>query len=139
MNKFKVIKKLSHISLFSKDLKKVEKFYCKILNLKIAHKFINKKNGKIYGLFIYAGENTMLEFFTSKKKLNNNSKFRHFCFQVSNLKKVHQYLQKKGFKADMSRGKTDKTLNFTIKDYENNEIEFHQYDKKSKINKYFKI
>ena len=72
MNKFKVIKKLSHISLFSKDLKKVEKFYCKILNLKIAHKFINKKNGKIYGLFIYAGENTMLEFFISKKKLNNN-------------------------------------------------------------------
>ena len=52
---------------------------------------------------------------------------------------MHQYLQKKGFKADMSRGKTDKTLNFTIKDYENNEIEFHQYDKKSKINKYFKI
>ena len=139
MSKLGLIKKLSHISLFSKDLKKVENFYCKILNLKVAHKFKNKKNGQIYGLFIYAGDNTMLEFFITKKKLNYNSKFRHICFQVTNLKKLYNYLKKKDFKSEISRGKTDQTLNFTIRDYENNEIEFHQYDKRSKLNKYFKI
>ena len=80
----------------------------------------------------------MLEFFLTKNEIKNDLKFKHICFQVSNIKKVLNYLKKKGFKGVISRGKTDKTLNFSIKDYENNEVEFHQYDKDSKISKYFK-
>tara|TARA_B110000971_G_scaffold197319_1_gene213068 strand:- start:436 stop:855 length:420 start_codon:yes stop_codon:yes gene_type:complete len=138
MRKVGIVKKLSHISLFSKDLKKVEKFYCKVLRLKIVHEFVNEKTNKVYGFFIYAGKNTMLEFFLTKNEIKNDLKFKHICFQVSNIKKVLNYLKKKGFKGVISRGKTDKTLNFSIKDYENNEVEFHQYDKDSKISKYFK-
>jgi len=138
MRKVGIVKKLSHISLFSKDLKKVEKFYCKVLRLKIVHKFVNEETNKVYGFFIYAGKNTMLEFFLTKNKIKNDLTFKHICFQVSNIKKVLNYLQKKGFKGVISRGKTDKTLNFSIKDYENNEVEFHQYDKHSKVSKYFK-
>ena len=50
-----MIKSLSHISLTSNDLKKVEKFYIKILNFKIAHRFINQKK-ETYGLFIFCNK-----------------------------------------------------------------------------------
>ena len=54
------IKQLSHVSILSKDLKKVEKFYSKILKLKIIHKFINPKTKQVYGYFFRVGKNTML-------------------------------------------------------------------------------
>ena len=64
----KYIKQLSHISILSKDLRKVEKFYGKILGLKIIHKFINPKTKQLYGYFFSVGKNTMLEFFLRKIK-----------------------------------------------------------------------
>ena len=63
-----MIKQLSHVSLSTKSLQKVINFYVKILGFKIAHKFINKKNNELYGLFIYCGNRTFLEFFKDKKK-----------------------------------------------------------------------
>ena len=35
---------------------------------------------------------------------------------------MSEKLKKKGFQQNISRGKTDKTLNFKIKDYENNKF-----------------
>ncbi len=132
------IKQLSHVSILSKDLKKVEKFYSKILKLKIIHKFINPKTKQVYGFFFRVGKNTMLEFFLTKNKSIKDSNIRHFCFEVKNIKSMSEKLKKKGFQQNISRGKTDKTLNFKIKDYENNIVEFHEYDKFSKIKKKLK-
>ena len=53
------IKRLSHVSLSTKDFKKVEKFYCDILGMQIVHKFVNPQN-EIYGLFLHAGNSTFL-------------------------------------------------------------------------------
>ena len=47
-----MIRNLSHISLGTNSLEKVYKFYIEKLGLKIVHKFINKKNGEVYGYFI---------------------------------------------------------------------------------------
>ena len=135
----KYIKQLSHISILSKDLRKVEKFYGKILGLKIIHKFINPKTKQLYGYFFSVGKNTMLEFFLRKNKTIKDSNIRHFCFEVKNIKILSEKLKKKGFKQSISRGKTDKTLNFKIKDFENNIIEFHQYDRFSSIKKKMKL
>ena len=63
-----MIKTLSHISLSSSNLEKVKKFYIDILKFKIVHKFINPKTNFEYGIFIFCGNNTLLEFFTIKKK-----------------------------------------------------------------------
>ena len=82
---------LSHISLSTNSLKKVHDFYIKKLGLKVIHKFTNK-NKEIYGYFISANNNTFLEFFNSKKKINfenKNNKFRHLCFEVKNISKVY--------------------------------------------------
>ncbi len=131
------ILQISHISLFTNNLNKVIKFYVNFLGFKVVHTFKNKKNQK-YGLFIYCGNNTMLEFFYTKKKISHSSKFRHICFQVSNINKIFKKLSKKNTTLSLKRGRTDKTLNFEIKDLENNIIEFHQYDKKSKLFKKLK-
>ncbi len=131
----KFIKQLSHVSILSKDLSKVEKFYSKILGLQIIHKFINPKTKQLYGFFFSVGKNTMLEFFLTKNKTTKDSNIRHFCFEVKNINVFSERLKKKGFKQNISRGKTDKTLNFKIRDLENNIIEFHQYDRLSKIKK----
>ena len=128
-----MIKNLSHISLMSNSLSKVKNFYVKKLGLKIVHEFRNENND-LYGYFLSSKNNTFLEFFKTKKKINfsnRNNHFKHICFEVSNLK----YLNKKKFnnKFAIKRGKTDKILQFFTKDFEGNIVEFHQRDRLSKF------
>ena len=127
-----MISGLSHISLSTNSLKKVYNFYIEILGLKIIHKF-NNKNKETYGYFISASNNTFLEFFNSKEKINfknKKDKFRHICFEVKNIKRFAKKLDKN---VKIKRGKTDNILQFFIKDFEGNIVEFHQRDKKSKF------
>lgn len=127
-----MIKNLSHISLFTNSLSKVENFYVKKLELKIVHKFKNKDN-EVYGYFLSANKNTFLEFFLTEKKINfdnHQNCFRHICFEVKNIKRF----KKKFFnqpRTKIVRGKTDKILQFFKKDLEGNIVEFHQRDRQS--------
>jgi len=132
-----LIKQLSHVSLTSRNLNKVILFYVKTLGFTIIHRFVNQKK-ELYGLFLSSHRRTMLEFFLTNKKVKKSLKFRHICFEVSNIYKLANSLKKKGYNIKISRGKTDKTLNFNIKDLEHNEVEFHQYDKSSKVGKFLK-
>ena len=127
-----MIKNLSHISLTTNSLEKVQRFYVKKLGLKIIHKFKNK-NKKLYGYFISANQNTFLFFFYSKKKIKfkNSNQFRHICFEVKN---IYKFVKKfKNHKIEITRGKTDYILQFFINDLEGNIVEFHQRDRKSKF------
>ena len=47
-----MILNISHISLSTNSLKKVENFYVKKLKFKIVHEFTNSKTGQIYGYFL---------------------------------------------------------------------------------------
>lgn len=135
-----MINSLSHISISTKNLNKVEKFYINNLGFKKVHEFVNKK-GKIYGFFLYAGNKTFIEFFYSKNKLNKlklDTSLRHICFTTNNIYLLKKKLIKFDKKIKIIRGKTDNVIQFFTKDFENNIIEFHQYDKKSKFYSYFK-
>ena len=132
-----MIKQLSHLSLSTKNLSKVKKFYVNILKFKILHKFINEKRFT-YGLFLNCGKKTCIEFFLTNSKRSNHGQLRHFCFEVNNIKAIAKKLKRYDKKIKVLRGKTDKVLQFMTKDFENNIIEFHQYDKKSKIFKKYK-
>lgn len=128
-----MITKLSHVSLSSNSLVKVKNYYVKKLGLKIVHEFRNEKN-QLYGYFLKTKNNSYLEFFKVKNKIHissNNEKFRHICFEVSNIKKFNEKVFKNRFQ--IKRGKTDKILQFFTYDLEGNEIEFHQKDKISKF------
>jgi len=121
-----MIVRLSHISLYSNSLRKVKKFYCEFLNLKVSHYFKNSKNEE-YGLFLNTNKDTFIEFFLSKKRRKKGSVYNHLCFSVKNIVQVRKKLIKN--KVDCSSlklGKSDKVLQFTCKDLENNIIEFHQ-------------
>ena len=74
-------------------------------------------------------------FFLTK---NKNTKFRHVCFEVKNLYEIQNKLKLKKFdkKIKIRRGKTDRIMQFITTDFEGNEIEFHQHDKKSKLKKF---
>ena len=63
-----MLEQLSHISLSSRNLQNVIDFYINILGFKVSHKFINKKNNELYGLFIHCGKKTFIEFFKDNKK-----------------------------------------------------------------------
>ena len=129
-----MIKQLSHISYLTNSLKKVENFYVKKLNLKIVHIFKNNRD-KIYGYFISSNKNTFLEFFLTNKKLSyKNIHYKHICFEVDNIYSLRKKLLRKRIKLNqIVRGKTDKILQCLTRDLENNIIEFHQRDKKSKF------
>lgn len=128
-----MLKQLSHISLSTKNIKNVINFYVKILGFRISHKFINKENKELYGLFIYCGKRTFIEFFKDKKKKNKNSSFRHICFEVKKINIWAKKLKKLDKSIRVKRGKTDKVLQFMTKDLDKNIIEFHEYDKHSKL------
>ena len=129
-----MLKQLSHISLTSRNLQNVINFYINILGFKVSHKFINKKNNELYGLFIFCGKKTFIEFFKDKKNNKNiNSSFRHLCFEVKKIKSLAKKLKKFDKKIKVKRGKTDNVLQFTTKDFDKNIIEFHEYDKQSKL------
>jgi len=129
------IKRLSHVSLSTKDFKKVEKFYCDILGMQIVHKFVNPQN-EIYGLFLHAGNSTFLEFFKSSNLPEKTGRLRHFCFEILNIYEIKKIFEKNDFDVSISRGKTDRILQFTVKDFEENLVEFHQHDDQSKLKFY---
>ena len=130
------IKNLSHLSLSTKDLSKVKKFYVDLLGLEIAHEFLNKKN-ELYGYFIHCGNGTFIEFFkTENLKKNNQNLYRHLCFEVADIEKTANKFRDDKKVIDIKRGKTDNILQFFTNDYDDNIIEFHQNDKKSKLNKF---
>jgi catechol 2,3-dioxygenase-like lactoylglutathione lyase family enzyme len=126
------IKNLSHISLSAKSLDNVKKFYVNLLNLKIIHEFRNKKNNDLYGIFFSSGKGTFLEFFKNKKKRKIGNVFRHLCFEVKDIKKIRKKLISLS-PTLIKRGKTDKILQFFVKDLEHNVVEFHQRDKQSRF------
>ena len=128
-----MLKQLSHISLSTQNIENVINFYVKVLGFKISHKFINKKNKELYGLFICCGKRTFIEFFKDKKNKNKGSKFRHLCFEVKKINLLAKKLKKLDKSIKIRRGKTDKVLQFMTKDLDKNLIEFHEYDKNSKL------
>ena len=103
-----MIKQISHISLKTHSINNVINFYIKILGFKISHKFINKKK-EIYGLFIYCGNRTLLEFFLNNTKKKNNSPIKHICFEV---KKIRQLAKKLKNSIKILKLKEEKLITF---------------------------
>lgn len=129
--------RLAHVSIFSKDLNLVKKFYIDLLKLKIVFKFKNKKK-KVYGFFLKSGEGTLLEFFKTKKRGLIRGRINHICLLVNSIKNMSNYLSKKKISHQNLISKKDKTKHIKVRDYENNIIEFHEiHDINSKISKYY--
>jgi catechol 2,3-dioxygenase-like lactoylglutathione lyase family enzyme len=129
---------LSHICFSALDLGATENFYVNSLGFRVIHKFINNDE-EIYGLIFDVGNSTFLEFFKSDYIPNDSTIFRHFCIAVSDLKKLITQLNSRNISCELTRGKTDNTMQTWITDPNGIKIEFHQYDAFSTLSAYIDL
>jgi lactoylglutathione lyase len=127
------VKRLSHVSLSSRDLAATERFYVDVMGFEIAHEFHNAA-GERYGFFLHAGGGSFIECFQSKDAPATGGIFRHLCFEVDDIEAFAAHLQARGF-ADIAprRGRTDRALLFFIRDPDGIEIEIQQHDEQSAL------
>lgn len=94
---------LRHIALKTRDLKKTERFYTKILGLKIAFRVPPNM------IFLRTpGGNELLNFVKTTKKIAADHPLHHFGFKVtkSGLRAIERRLQSEGIEIEDRRGKT---------------------------------
>lgn len=127
-----MIKQLSHICLSTPDIPQAVAFYQSVLGCTIAHEFKNAE-GFVYGVFLHAGNSTFIELFNIDEPPQQGGLYRHLCFEVDDLAAHAADLIAKGFKTEIVRSRSDKTLQCWIADPDGNKIEFHQYDAPSRL------
>ena len=132
--------KLHHISLKSKNPKRLKDFYKDIFNFKVVHTFKSKKK-ETYGYFLYVSRGCFIEILKLQNKDNvKNKENFHFCLIIKkNFFELYEYCKKnKIIYKNMlpSRGRTDKTFQFKIIDLDKNICEIHLDDKKNKLHQY---
>lgn len=96
------------------------------------HEF-KKPDGFLYGIFLALGNGTFVEFFLQQEPPPKGGYFRHFCLQVDDIHAWANQLAAKGLKCEISRSRSDKTLQCWITDPDGIQIEFHQYDSESAL------
>lgn len=132
------IKRLSHVSLSSRDLAATERFYVGILGFDIAHTFLNSA-GERYGFFLHAGGGSFLEFFQKPDAGHEDGLFRHLCLETDDIEAVAGKLRTSGITDfTIKRGRTDRILQFFILDPDGIQVEFQQHDAESVLTPYVK-
>lgn len=128
-----LIKRLSHISLSSRDLAATERFYVDVMGFCVAHEFRNAA-GELYGFFLHAGGGTFLEFFFQPDTPPAIGAFRHVAFEVDDIERAAAHFRARGFpEIVIKRGRTDHILQFFITDPDGTQIEFQQHDEQSTL------
>jgi lactoylglutathione lyase len=124
------VKRLSHVSLNSRDLAATERFYVDIMGFEIAHEFHNAA-GERYGFFLHAGGGSFIECFRSEHAPTTGA-FRHLCFEVDDIAGFAARLKAHGI-ADVAlkRGRTDHVLQFSFVAPDGIEVEIQQHDAQS--------
>lgn len=126
---------LSHACFTTSDLAATRRFYEDILKFKVVHEFRNDRN-ETYGLYFGIGNSTFLEFFQGPALVDPGNLFRHICVAVDDLRGLSEELLKAGFKCEISRGRTDRTLQAWISDPNGVKVEFHEYDSDSLLSQF---
>lgn len=125
-----MITRLSHVCLGTRDLDAMTVFYCEVLGCRIVHEFRNQRSER-YGVFLLVNHGTFLELFRDDAAQPDGRRFRHLCFQVEDIQRLAEQMRARGFPAEVSRGRTDRVLQFWINDPDGNQVEFHQYDEQA--------
>lgn len=132
------IKRLSHISLSSRDLAATERFYCDLLGFKVVHEFRNPA-GERYGFFLYSGDGSFMEFFQKPDAGGEEGLFRHVCFETDDIEAFAAKVRAYGIgDITVKRGRTDRVLQFFFYDPDGTQIEIQQHDAESVLKPYTK-
>lgn len=131
-----MIRKLAHLNFVTNDLEKIIDFYVNKLDMKV--KFtLDTKEGKPFGYYFACGDTTFLEFFDQKmavdvwggkvEELNNGTRYKHFCLEVTGLDEFCKSLKSKGVGVTEITMGMDNARQAWIADPDGNQIELMEY------------
>ncbi len=131
-----MIKQLAHINIISNDAPSLLDFYTEKLGLSIKFSLKDDK-GEEFGWYINCGNLTFIEIFDQKGavkqwggeiiELSNDRKFKHLCFQVTEIEQYKKELETKGLSiTEISTG-MDNCRQMWVKDPDGNDIELMEY------------
>jgi catechol 2,3-dioxygenase-like lactoylglutathione lyase family enzyme len=125
-----LVRRLAHVCLGTTDLERLIEFYGSLLEAEVIHEFRNHA-GERYGALLALAPGTFLELFNEQKPETRSGQglFRHLCFEVEDIEAMAVHARTLGINPEVKRGRTDRTLQFTIPDPDGTPLEFHQYDK----------
>src|SRR5262245_43696991 len=93
---------LLHIALLTRDLKKSEQFYTKVLGLKVAFRVPPKM------IFLRTpGSQDLINLVSTKRRISHSNALQHFGFKTTKgeLTKLERKLEETGIEIDGRRGK----------------------------------
>jgi catechol 2,3-dioxygenase-like lactoylglutathione lyase family enzyme len=124
-----LVRRLSHVCLGTTDLERLISFYGRLLEARVIHEFRNPA-GTRYGALLALAPGIFLELFNEPdpEARSGQGLFRHFCFEVEDIEAMAAHVRTMGLTPEVKRGRTDRTLQFTIADPDGTPVEFHQYD-----------
>ena len=124
-----LVRRLAHVCLGTTDLERLVRFYGNLLEGRVIHEFRNPA-GERYGALLALAPGTFLELFNEPNPSARAGQglFRHLCFEVEDIEATAAHVRTLGLAAEVKRGRTDRTLQFTIADPDGTPVEFHQYD-----------
>jgi len=126
----KMIKRIAHLCIISKDLTATEKFYTTALGLKKAFYFL--RNGTVTGFYLAVGDDSFIEvFLTDQTPDGKSSAIQHFCLEVDSIDEIAARVKKAGYEISEKQLGSDKSWQAWIIDPNGVKIELHEYTSES--------
>ncbi len=122
-----MIKQLAHICLRTRNLEETLRFYHDVLGLEKRFDFV--RNGKPFGFYLHAGNNTFIEVFEGEPDTVGN--INHMAIQVENLDELIEQIRTHGYELSDKTMGADNSWQAWITDPSGVRIEFHEYTEKS--------
>jgi len=125
-----MIKTLSHVCIFSRDLKRSRDFYCGALGLKPHFDFL--KDGELFGFYLQIAPGHFIEVFKADPAVENRGqRIHHFCLEVDDLDALRDSLIKHGVEVTPKKLGCDQSWQCWCKDPDGTDVEFQQYTPES--------
>jgi len=127
-----MLTRLAHVCLDVPNLSKTLAFYGKTLKLKRQFNFIRK--GKIIGAYFKVSPGNYIEIFGRRPLPSARPPVGivHFCLETKNIERVMAWLKKKRVKHTAQKMGCDGSWQIWLKDPAGNNIEIHQYTRRSR-------
>jgi catechol 2,3-dioxygenase-like lactoylglutathione lyase family enzyme len=131
-----MIRQIAHINFFTNNLPRMIDFYVNKLGFPVKFALKDKEN-KAFGYYFDCGHSTFIEVFDQEGAINQwggemmelkrDIRFRHVCFEVTDLKNYCKTLEAKDVEvSDITTG-MDNSRQAWIKDPDGNSIELMEY------------
>jgi len=125
-----MIKALSHLCIFTKDLERTRDFYSRVLGL--PHHFDFHKEGQLFGFYLQVAPGQFVEFFkTGAENEFGRPRVHHLCFETGDIDALREKLIHAGVEVTPKKLGCDQSWQCWCKDPNEVDIEFQQYTPQS--------